>query len=575
MYMNFLVKIPVGENGITIKNIKGTTYVYYAYERKYDPDKKYSVPKTTSIGKRDDEHPDMMFPNANCMKFFPDIEMPDEFEEDEARSSCLHVGAFFVIRKIIAGYHLDEMVNRLVGKDAGLFLDLATYSILTENNAGQYYPDYAYRHPLFTKGMHIYSDSKVSSFLGQDMTDARIAFLNEWNAGRDHRQKIYVSYDSSNKHCQAGDIDLAEIGHEKDKQDKPIFNYAIAYDRNNNEPLFYEDYPGSINDVSQLQYMLEKVEGYGYRNIGFILDRGYFSEANIHYMDRHGYGFVIMVKGMKDLVSDLVLKHRGSFEQSRANSIRSYKVNGMTVKMQLFPSDEKDRYFHIFYNDRKHAAERENVERKIDRIVEFLEKNRGKKIPPSPNIEKYFDLEMINKGREDERLVTWRERTDVIDREIALCGYFVLITSESMTAEEAINLYKSRDASEKLFRGDKSYMGGRAERVYVNESLETKLFIEFIALIIRNKIYTCLKDEVKESGQKENYMTVPAALKELEKIEMIKSSDRTYRIDHAVSATQKTILKAFGMNAADIKTMGKALSDDLKNANTTNGAKED
>ena len=47
-------------------------------------------------------------------------------------------------------------------------------------------------------------------------------------------------------------------------------------------------------------------------------------------------------------------------------------------------------------------------------------------------------------------------------------------------------------------------------------------------------------------------MTVPAALKELEKIEMIKSSDNTYRIDHAVSATQKAILKAFGMNAADI-----------------------
>ena len=36
-------------------------------------------------------------------------------------------------------------------------------------------------------------------------------------------------------------------------------------------------------------------------------------------------------------------------------------------------------------------------------------------------------------------------------------------------------------------------------------------------------------DGVKESGQKENYMTVPAALKELEKIEMIKSSDNTYR----------------------------------------------
>ena len=71
-------------------------------------------------------------------------------------------------------------------------------------------------------------------------------------------------------------------------------------------------------------------------------------------------------------------------------------------------------------------------------------------------------------------------------------------------------------------------------------------------------------------------MTVPAALKELEKIEMIKSSDNTYRIDHAVSATQKAILKAFGMNVADIKTLGRALGEDLKNvAVKTNAERED
>lgn len=33
----------------------------------------------------------------------------------------------------------------------------------------------------------------------------------------------------------------------------------------------YEKYPGSINDVSQLQFMVEKVKGYRYKNIGFII----------------------------------------------------------------------------------------------------------------------------------------------------------------------------------------------------------------------------------------------------------------------------------------------------------------
>lgn len=43
---------------------------------------------------------------------------------------------------------------------------------------------------------------------------------------------------------------------------------------NNREPLMYEKYSGSINDVSQLQFMVDKIKGYGYKNIGFILDRG-------------------------------------------------------------------------------------------------------------------------------------------------------------------------------------------------------------------------------------------------------------------------------------------------------------
>ena len=34
--------------------------------------------------------------------------------------------------------------------------------------------------------------------------------------------------------------------------------------------------------------------------------------------------------------------------------------------------------------------------------------------------------------------------------------------------------------------------------------------------------------------------------------------------DISVSANQKAILKAFGMNAADIKTLGRALGEDLK-----------
>ena len=79
----------------------------------------------------------------------------------------------------------------------------------------------------------------------------QIGFLDDWNKRRDHKQRIYISYDSSNKNCNAGDIELIEYGKAKDDKGIPIFNLALAFDKTNRVPLFYEEYPGSITDVSQ------------------------------------------------------------------------------------------------------------------------------------------------------------------------------------------------------------------------------------------------------------------------------------------------------------------------------------
>ena len=204
----------------------------------------------------------MMHPNQNFVKYFPDVELP-EFRKRSKRSGCIRIGSYVVIKKIIEEYRFDEMMANIIGKDSGLFLDLAACSIVTENNAGQYYPEYGNNHPLFTPGMKIYSDTKVSDFLSSVTPDQNIAFLDEWNAARNHREKTYISYDSTNKSCQAGDVEIAEYGYAKDGKDYPLFNYSVAYDMENKTPLFYEEYPGSIIDVAQLQIMLNKAEGYG------------------------------------------------------------------------------------------------------------------------------------------------------------------------------------------------------------------------------------------------------------------------------------------------------------------------
>lgn len=561
MYLDCLVKMPNAPGKIVCQKKGETTYVYYETDRTYDPKKRYTAPKRVTIGKRSKDDPDMIQPNENFLRFFPDEALPEE-KDRSVRSSCLRIGTFIVIYKLMKENGISDILNMyLKPKDQGLFQDLAAYSIIAENNAAQYYPDYAYNHPLFTEGMKIYSDSKISNFLNSLTAEQSAGFLNEWNSVRDHRHKIYISYDSTNKNCQAGDIEMVEFGNAKDDKSLPIFNYSIAYDTNNREPLFYEKYPGSINDVSQFQFMLDKAKAYGYKKAGFILDRGYFSKKNIEYMDQCGYSFVIMVKGMASFIHQLITENKGTFEEEWVNSISEYGVYGKTIKRKLYASDKNDRYFHLYYNSARASSEKREIEANIMEMKQFLMNHKNEKRTFGSSYEKYFILHYDTDG---ETFLFPEDKTQVVSNELKLCGYFAIVTSEKMSAKDAISLYKSRDTSEKLFRGDKSYLGNKSLRVYSDESAASKIFIEFIALIIRCSMYTHLKDAVKKMNQKPNYMTVPAAIRELEKIEMVRQLDDVYRLDHAVTAKQKTILEAFGIGADHVKYRAACISEELK-----------
>lgn len=403
---------------------------FFQYGQNYNPEKKYAVPLRTIIGKAHPSDNTLMYPNEKYQEYFPDAVLPEELPE-AYRSCCLRIGAYAIICYVLNEYKLSQLLARWFPKDNGLLMDLVAYLIVNEDNAGQYYPDFAFCHPLFSDGMRIYSDSKVCRFLKSVTKEQTFGFLNDWNSRRDHKQRIYISYDSTNKNCQAGEIDLIEYGKAEDDKGIPVFNIAIAFDNTNRVPLFYEEYPRSITDVSQFIYTVDEVSDHD-----------------------------------------------------------------------------------------------------------------------------YFDLHYDRKGH----LISYEENKDFIQQELRLCGYFCIITSEKMTAAEALIQYKGRDVSEKLFSADKSFIGCKSMRVQTAESLSAKVFIEFIALIVRNRIYNLLKETMLRLETRSNFMTVPAALRELEKIEMVRRSNGQYRLDHAVSKKQKTILSAFGLSDRDIRVIAIEIS---------------
>lgn len=102
-----------------------------------------------------------------------------------------------------------------------------------------------------------------------------------------------------------------------------------------------------------------------------------------------------------------------------------------------------------------------------------------------------------------------------------------------------------------------------AERIQSVEALRSKIFIEFLALILRSRLHHAINGHIVATGRRPNYMNVVSVLGELEKIELIRIGDGVYRLDHAITARQKDILSVFGLGADDMKDRCRALSQTL------------
>ena len=218
------VRIPRESGAVTYKKIKQTTYVYIGQGRTYDKEKKYSVPKRTCIGKLNAEGAEI--PNEKFFTMFPHL------KPAKRRCPTLSVGSYAAFSKIVSSYGLKEMLDFSVGPEySGLFLDLALYHIVNEDSAAQHFPAYAATHPLFSGGMHIYSDSTVSKALGKfGERGVALTFLDKWNERKDKSERIWVSYDSTNKNSAGTGLGLMEYGKAKDDNGCPTFNWSVAFD---------------------------------------------------------------------------------------------------------------------------------------------------------------------------------------------------------------------------------------------------------------------------------------------------------------------------------------------------------
>ena len=544
-----------------IQKRNGIGYVYQVIGKSYKKDKKYTVENRKLIGKMIDE--EWMIPNEYFEQYYPDVCVEQETPEF---SDTLRIGCFLVVQKIFRDLQIEDVLLSIFG-DLGCFIeDIVSYMITNESCTFQYYSNFMRNHPVMDK--NIRDDTQISRLLKYNIKEQDInLFLRAWNQMNNTKECIYVGYDSTNFNTNAYGIELADYGHPKVDEGLPQYNLAYAVNQKDSTPLFYELYDGSVIDNTELEIMLEEAKEYGHEKLGVLMDRGYISEKNIKALRTKGYEYILMMKQNQRICQEIIEEYGAAVQSLEGYYIGEHGVYGTTVKKQLYGQETN---IHVYYDDIRASEEKVALMSRYETWEKEIEKKVSKKIATEGEIKKYrkvFKLKYDQNGY----LVAYQRNSRYIKEEIRNLGFFFIITSEEMSASKALDIYRGRDNIEKMFRSLKSGIDFNKARVHTTESLKSKVFVTFIAMIVRNELFQ-KAEELRKKNRKA--YTVPGMISELENIECTRNSVGKYRRKYALTAKQKMILKQFDM---DENILTEALVNSATNASFifsyTNSAK--
>jgi transposase len=267
-----------------------------------------------------------------------------------------------------------------------------------------------------------------------------------------------------------------------------------------------------------------------------VMDKGFYSEVNVDALyDRH-IKFLVGVPFSVGYANEYVDKAREAGIFSHAN-YRMIFDDEVYVMSELTSWNGHRCYAHVYYNSIKAETER----RKFDHLlyVCFQELTLGKRRDEhSAYYEQFFKVkETPKRGRKVEY------RQEAIDRRRKnTTGWFVMISNTVKDPVKALEIYRMKDVAEKAFDDLKNDLDCKRLRIHSTKAMEGRLFIQFIALILSNKI----KEMMNEAGWYRNW-NMQQVIDEMKALREVKTDGRRKRLISTSTAFQDKIIKLFGL----------------------------
>jgi len=270
--------------------------------------------------------------------------------------------------------------------------------------------------------------------------DKILAFFKEFNPTGTN-----IIFDGTDIFCNSKNMDISQSSRSKKGTFDYLANIMFAYSTGLGMPIYYKVLPGNIKDIKAFRLCIEESS---IKDAVVIIDKGFFSKANIQLLLDEKLSFIIPLK--------------------RNNPLIDYNTITSTDRklLEYFMYEKRV----IWYYTIKTGTETLNVyldeELKTEEIKDYL--RRIESLPETHNIEKFHEIQHR-------------------------FGTISLFHNTSKSAKEVFTDYKNRGHIEKMIETLKNVLEADSSYMHNEQSVEAWMFINYLSLHWYYKLLDILK----------------------------------------------------------------------------------
>jgi transposase len=506
------------------RKANGAAYVY-SVESYWDKDKKAPRNKQVCLGRLNEETGEII-PSKKMARIAKGAESSPEFQ-----ANAKVYGPYIVLKKLAKDLGLPSMLKKCFPAIHDELLSLTFFLVqkglaLSRCERWSENTEHPYEHPL--------SSQRVSELLKLVTENDRQHFLSLWLKHLSKEEMLCYDTTPILSYAQANEYVRWGKNHE---EGLPQINLATLFGQKSGLPAYYRRIPGNITDVSTLKTTMDTLDFLGQTKLQFVLDRGFYSEKNVDTLLKMGYHFLLMARTDRVWVMKIIDQHMEGI-----TSPEHYRQVGENEVLYMMPHlhqwGDRRCYVHLYFNASRAAEDYDKLTKKLVICKEELETEELKE-EHQGLYERFFIVKRTPKrglsvAYNDDEIQKYRKR---------YAGFFCIITNVKMESEDVLDIYRKRDIVENCFDDLKNGLDMKRLRIHSSEAMDSRLFIQFLALILMSKMR-----EVAKKTKALKYMSVRDIMEAMESVVRITYSGRYGSVITEMGPLQRDISDAFGVD---------------------------